>query len=97
MTEFLQSIGYGQWILHALIVLPLVGVVPVLLGDERSAPSGWRSESRMLEFLLSVGLWWALEPGQAGAAAGLGHALDPELGHQLPGRASTASRSSWCC
>jgi hypothetical protein len=32
MTEFLDSIGYGQWILHLLDVLQLLGVAPVLLG-----------------------------------------------------------------
>jgi len=59
----LHSIGYGQWILHALIVLPLLGVVPVLLGDERSAKRTALVVTT-LEFLLSVGLWWALDPRQ---------------------------------
>jgi NADH-quinone oxidoreductase subunit M len=62
MTALLQSIGYGQWILHALVLLPLVGVVPIVLGDERSAR--WTAlVVTTLEFVLSVGLWWALEPG----------------------------------
>jgi NADH-quinone oxidoreductase subunit M len=61
MTAFLQSIGYGQWILHALILLPLVGVVPVLLGDERTAKRTALAVTT-LEFVLSVGLWWALDP-----------------------------------
>jgi NADH-quinone oxidoreductase subunit M len=65
MTAFLQSIGYGQWILHALIVLPLLGVVPVLLGDERSAKRTALVVTT-IEFLLSLGLWWALQPGQGG-------------------------------
>jgi NADH-quinone oxidoreductase subunit M len=65
MTAFLQSIGYGQWILHALIVLPLLGVVPVLLGDERSAKRTALVVTTV-EFLLSLGLWWALQPGQGG-------------------------------
>jgi NADH-quinone oxidoreductase subunit M len=65
MTAFLQSIGYGHWILHALIVLPLLGAVPVLLGDERSAK--WTAlVVTTVEFLLSLGLWWALQPGQGG-------------------------------
>ena len=41
MSHFLESIGYNGWILHALIVLPLIGVVPVLLGDERSDAAGF--------------------------------------------------------
>ncbi len=63
MIALLHSIGYGQWILHALIVLPLLGVVPVLLGDERSAKRTALVVTT-LEFLLSVGLWWALDPRQ---------------------------------
>ncbi len=63
MTEFLDSIGYGQWILHALVVLPLLGVVPVLLGPESSAK--WTALIlTALELVLSLGLWWALDPGR---------------------------------
>jgi NADH-quinone oxidoreductase subunit M len=63
MTELLDSIGYGQWILHALVVLPLLGVVPVLLGPESSAK--WTAlVVTTLELLLSLGLWWALDPGR---------------------------------
>src|SRR5918992_6244609 len=63
MTEFLDSIGYGQWILHALVVLPLLGVVPVLLGPETSAK--WTALIvTTLELALSVGLWWALDPAR---------------------------------
>jgi NADH-quinone oxidoreductase subunit M len=65
MTAFLQSIDYGRWILHALIVLPLLGVVPVLLGDERAAKRTALAVTT-IEFILSVGLWWALQPGQGG-------------------------------
>ena len=65
MTAFLQSVDYGHWILHALIVLPLLGVIPVLLGDERSAKRTALVVTT-LEFILSIGLWWALQPGQGG-------------------------------
>jgi NADH-quinone oxidoreductase subunit M len=61
MSAFIQSIGYGQWILHVLILLPLVGVVPVVLGDERAAKRTALVVTT-LEFLLSAGLWWALDP-----------------------------------
>jgi NADH-quinone oxidoreductase subunit M len=62
MNAFLESIHYSQWILHALVLLPLVGVVPILVGDERSAK--WTALIvTTLELLLSVGLWWALDPG----------------------------------
>src|SRR3954452_6342141 len=62
MTAFLHSIAYGSWILHALVLLPLIGVVPVLLGPEASAK--WTALIvTTLEFVVSVGLWWALDPG----------------------------------
>ncbi len=42
MTQFLDSIWYGQWILHALVLLPLLGVIPVVAeapaGDDVGAP-----------------------------------------------------------
>jgi NADH-quinone oxidoreductase subunit M len=65
MTQLLQSIGYDHWILHALVLLPLAGVVPVLLGDERSAKRMALAVATV-EFLLSVGLWWAFQQGQGG-------------------------------
>ena len=61
MTALLDSIGYGSWILHALVLLPLVGVVPILLGPEASAKRT-ALVITTLEFVLSVGLWWALDP-----------------------------------
>ncbi len=61
MTELLDSFGYGQWILHLLVLLPLLGIVPVLLGTEASAK--WTALIvTTLEFVLSLGLWWALDP-----------------------------------
>src|SRR5215218_1333839 len=65
MTSFLDSMHYGQWILHALLLLPLVGAVPVLLGDERAAK--WTAlVVTTLELVLSLGLWWSLTPGEGG-------------------------------
>ena len=65
MTEFLASIHYGRWILHVLVLLPLAGVVPVLLGDERSARRTALGVTT-LAFLLSAGLWWAVDPADGG-------------------------------
>ncbi len=62
MLSFLDSIGYGDWILHALLWLPLVGMGMVLLGPEARAKHlalGWS----LVLFVLSVGLWWAFETG----------------------------------
>src|SRR5688572_11292767 len=60
MSELLASIYFERWILHALILLPLAGVVPVLLGDERSAKRMALAVTSLV-FLLSVGLWWAVD------------------------------------
>jgi NADH-quinone oxidoreductase subunit M len=65
MTEFLASISYDRWILHALVLLPLAGVVPVLLAEERSAKRMALAVT-LLEFVLSLGLWWVFEPGLGG-------------------------------
>ena len=62
MASFLNSIGYGDWILHALLWLPLVGMVLVLMGPTARAKHlafGWS----VLLLVLSLGLWWAYEPG----------------------------------
>ena len=65
MTQFLDSIGYGQWILHALVLLPLAGVIPVLLGDERSAKRTALAVT-VLELIISLGLWWDFDALQGG-------------------------------
>ncbi|HEY2066306.1 MAG TPA: NADH-quinone oxidoreductase subunit M [Gemmatimonadaceae bacterium] len=78
MREFLLSVGYDRWILPALLAIPLAGAVLVLaLGDRRGGDdevaSGAASRSRVLatlvflvEFLLSLGLWWAFDPAKPG-------------------------------
>jgi NADH-quinone oxidoreductase subunit M len=65
MNQFLDSIGYGQWILHALVLLPLAGTIPVLLGDEHSAKRTALAVT-VLELILSVGLWWDFDAAQGG-------------------------------
>jgi NADH-quinone oxidoreductase subunit M len=60
MTQLLASIGFDRWILHVLLALPLVGAVPVLL-----LPVALAKRTALvitvLEFFLSVGLWWAVD------------------------------------
>ncbi len=65
MTAILDSIGYTNWVLHALIWLPVLGVGLVLWAEEERAKTVafWWS---MGVFVLSLGLWWAFEPGVAG-------------------------------
>jgi NADH-quinone oxidoreductase subunit M len=61
MTAFLDSIGYGSWILHVLVLLPLVGVPLILLAPERLAKH-LAMVVATLEFVLSLGLWWHFDP-----------------------------------
>jgi NADH-quinone oxidoreductase subunit M len=64
MTGLLDSIGYADWALHALIWLPVLGIAAVLFGPEERAKQvafGWTAGV----FVLSLGLWWAFEPGIA--------------------------------
>ena len=62
MNGFLSSIQYDQWIVNVLLLLPLVGIVPILLAPARIAKhlALWLT---ILEFVLSMGLWWAFVPG----------------------------------
>ncbi len=59
MTQFLASIGFDRWILHVLLILPLAGVIPVLF-----APVAMARRTALVvtvvEFILSAGLWWAV-------------------------------------
>ncbi len=61
MTDFLAAINYDRWILDALILLPLVGVLPIAL-----APAARARQIALvvtiLELVLSLGLWWAFDP-----------------------------------
>ena len=72
MTSLLASIGFERWILHVLLALPLLAVVPVLLAP---APLARRIAlvATTVEFLLSLGLWWAVDtaPGTLQLTASL--------------------------
>ncbi len=61
MTSFIEAIGYEVWALHALVWLPLAGLVVVLWGPVQRAKHiafGWSAGL----FLLSLGLWWTFDP-----------------------------------
>lgn len=78
MREFLLSVGYDHWILPALLIIPILGALVVMAGGrqpegEDEVASGAASRSRTLataffaiEFVLSLGLWWAFDPAAAG-------------------------------
>ena len=60
MTQLLAAIGYQDWILHVLLALPLLGAVPVLLAPAPRARA-IALVVTTLEFVLSLGLWWAVD------------------------------------
>src|SRR6476660_7890609 len=76
MTDFLDSIGYNGWVLPALLIIPLVGAAIVLLAPVREATGERDVESPaarqiglwffLLEFIVSLGLWWSFDPNNTG-------------------------------
>ena len=78
MREFLLSVGYDHWILPALLVVPLLGALAVLAGGrapegDDEVLTGAANRPRLLatiafaiEFVLSLGLWWAFDPAVSG-------------------------------
>ncbi|MEK7380781.1 MAG: NADH-quinone oxidoreductase subunit M [Gemmatimonadota bacterium] len=60
VMDFLNAIGYSQWILHVLLLLPLVGAVVIARLPEAVTKRAalWVAG---LEFFLSLGLWWAVD------------------------------------
>lgn len=60
MTLLLEAIGYDAWVLHALVWLPLTGLVAVLaLPRETAKYLAFGSSSAL--FILSLGLWWTFD------------------------------------
>ena len=74
MADFLASISYNAWILPALLIIPTVGSLLVLLhgaiaGQGEAAAMTARRVTLwilILEFIVSIGLWWSLDPANAG-------------------------------
>lgn len=69
MTALLDSIGYSYWALHALIWMPILGVLVVLWADEYRVKhvAFWWS---LVVFILSIGLWWTFDPMVGGMQMG---------------------------
>ncbi len=59
MFNFLTSIGYNSWILHVLLVFPLLGAVAVSLSPAALAKR-LAFAVTLVEFILSLGLWWSV-------------------------------------
>src|SRR6478672_5376497 len=83
MLAFLTSIGYESWVLPTLLALPVAAALVILL--HRSASKGEGTGGLddagamfprritlftfLLEFVVSVGLWWVVGPGETGFRA----------------------------
>src|SRR5712671_3430818 len=89
MASFLDSIGYNSWVLPALLLIPLIGAVIVLLLPVRE-PVGAGVETPaarqvtfwlfVLEFVVSIGLWWSFNPADTGWQAPIDVAWIPTWG-----------------
>ena len=79
MSGFLASIGYGQWVLEAIMIVPLLGALIVMMG-----PSGQAKKIALgfalVEFVLSLGLWWAFDQGTASMQFEVRHEWIPAWG-----------------
>jgi NADH-quinone oxidoreductase subunit M len=79
MEALLRSIGYDNWVLPALLLIPVIGAV-LLLVMPQSSDEGEASNrparmvafiALLLEFLVSAGLWWTFDPANAGWQAAI--------------------------
>ena len=83
MLAFLTSIGYESWVLPTLLALPIAGALVILLHGASSkgeGTGGLDDASAMfprritlftfvLQFIVSIGLWWVVAPGETGFRA----------------------------
>jgi len=73
MAAFLESLNYNAWILPALLIIPTIGALLVwahgaVAGQDVSAAMTARRLTfaiLVLEFVLSMGLWWSLDAQSA--------------------------------
>jgi len=78
MDTFLSAIRYNDWILPVLLVLPIAGALGVLLHGwiapraPGNTPERVAGQARamtlayfLVEFVLSAGLWWSVDPNSA--------------------------------
>src|SRR5512141_1800252 len=84
MATFLQTIGYNSWVLPALLIIPVIGAVVLIALSRRDSdvdPVQLEAANRtariialaafLVEFLVSVGLWWSFDPAVAGWQAAI--------------------------
>jgi len=70
MADFLSSLNYNAWVLPALLVIPTLGALLVwahgmIAGQDEAAQMTARRLTLgilLVEFVVSIGLWWSLDP-----------------------------------
>jgi NADH-quinone oxidoreductase subunit M len=89
MKDFLLSIGYNNWVLPALLIIPVVGALILLaLGSQSGADDTDRNKTARylaltvftIEFLVSIGLWWSFDAGSRAWQAPIDTAWIPSWG-----------------
>jgi NADH-quinone oxidoreductase subunit M len=90
MASFLESIDYNSWVLPALLIIPLIGAVALMALPARAQESGGGVENPaarqiafwffVLEFVVSLGLWWSYNPADSGWQASIDKAWIPTWG-----------------
>jgi NADH-quinone oxidoreductase subunit M len=90
MANLLDSIGYNSWVLPALLLIPLVGAAVILVLPVRDPAQTGGVESPaarqlafwffLIEFIVSVGLWWSFNPADTGWQAAIDTAWIPTWG-----------------
>jgi len=79
MNEFLTSISYDRWILNVLLLLPLIGVIPVVLAPAARAKQIALAVT-IAELVVSLGLWWAYNPADPAMQFGVTGPWLPQWG-----------------
>jgi len=83
VLAFLTSIGYESWVLPVLLALPVAAALVILLHGSASRGEGTGGLDDavamfprritlftfLLEFVVSIGLWWVVAPGETGFRA----------------------------
>ena len=90
MGNFLESIGYDNWALPALLLIPLIGAAVILMLPARGPDQTDGVESPaarqlafwffVLEFVVSLGLWWSFDPANTGWQAAIDTTWIPTWG-----------------
>src|SRR6202521_2332727 len=90
MASFLESIGYNSWVLPARLIIPLIGALALLVLPARDQGAGGGVENPaarqvafwffVLEFVVSLGLWWSYNPGDSGWEGSIDMAWIPTWG-----------------